>query len=174
MCANNIISYFRIESTKRLPLRDAVERRIPPDDVYEPEVDIDLNIDNDYQNHIPISKNKPLNSYSSAFVQNHFVTHRFFPQSFLRTPPLVLPQTLYNPLIHFQNIAGNYRYVEPYRSDNFYQQLVKTPRRINLEYLGNPFLKLNSGNYNLKGIINTQVFSDILSFNIHRKIPARK
>lgn len=139
------IDSFSLETFKRLPLRDAVEKRLPPDEVFEPEFDIDIEVDTDSQK--SIVKTPQVFSANSLVYQ---LIPNYPPPSYLKTPGLVMQKTAYNPLLRFQTITGH---VEPYKSDNFYQQLLGSPRGRSLNFDASPNGTLNNALLKLNNIV---------------------
>lgn len=112
-------------------MRDAVEKRLPPDEVFEPEIDIDIDIDSDIQQNI--FDTPQVSPGNKIFHQDTFIPQYPSP-SFLKTQ-YVVQKTVYNPFLRFQTFVGGFP--EPYRSDNFYQQLLTSPRARNLKLVEN-------------------------------------
>lgn len=124
------LNNYRKETSKRLPLRDAVQKRLPPDEAFESDLDIDIESE--------ITQNVYKNP-QSVFYQNAFAP-QFPSPSFLKAPSIIFQKTLYNPFLRFQTVVGGYQQPEPYKSDNIYQQLLKSPSGRSLNYPHNPFL----------------------------------
>lgn len=134
-----------IENSQRLPLRDAVEKRPAPDEAFDPEIDVELEIQN------------TLNPSTYDFVKQnpyHVVQSYFTPQGYVSSfgaPVIYGPnihqryvlQTPHQPFQRFHAIVGDYINAPPYRSDNVFQQLIKNPsfRSSRSLYPSNPFLK---------------------------------
>ncbi|XP_056636318.1 probable chitinase 10 [Diorhabda sublineata] len=102
-----------LENSRRLPLRDAVEKRPPPDDPLDIEQDI-------------ISGQLNLNDDSiETYAANLNFQQQYYP--FLQTPYQGYQQSYYSPIQYFQNILTDYKVTNPYRIDNSYQQLIVSP-----------------------------------------------
>lgn len=104
----------------RLPLRDAVEKRPPPDEA------IDINEANDL-----VGLNYQVPSSAGYYDQKtHGLPFYQFPHQKPFNNVYYLPQpqqTFYTPLQYFQNIVQDYRQASPYRVDNSLQQLLVSP-----------------------------------------------
>lgn len=98
----------------RLPLRDAVEKRPPPDEAIEADDLAGLNYQFantfDYKTH----HNRP----SYQFPNNPVNGLYYLPQR---------QQSVYTPLQYFQTLVQDYKQANPYRIDNSLQQLLVTP-----------------------------------------------
>nr|WNT43924.1 chitinase 2 [Monochamus alternatus] len=144
-----------IKTSKRLPLRDAVEKRPPPDEPLDAVEDLDETNYNvlSYQKINPSGKldfsstsestphqdipktQSNFNSYSIPQYQH--VPPQYVPNQYLYTPHNFVysgpqphfyqSQTLYSPLQFFRNVIGDYRSATPYRIDNSFQQLLVSP-----------------------------------------------
>lgn len=145
-----------MQTSKRLPLRDAVEKRPPPDEPLDPLEDLDETNFNflSYQKVNPSDKldfsssnespqrqetqnNQPTFNPYSAIPQYQPIPSPNVPNQYIYTPHNFVysgaqphfyqSQTLYSPLQFFRNVLGDYRSVSPYRIDNSFQQLLVSP-----------------------------------------------
>nr|XP_023029163.1 probable chitinase 10 isoform X2 [Leptinotarsa decemlineata] len=120
-------------NSRRLPLRDAVEKRPPPDEPLDPEEvfsptqqqtiipsgQLDFSSQNDFHSQ-PSVPQFPYNQYFPNQVA--FTPFQTFPQTYFQKQ-----QSLYSPFRHFQNVITDYRSSRPYRVDDSYQQLLPRP-----------------------------------------------
>lgn len=106
-----------------------MEKRLPPDEAFEPEIDIDIELDSDLQKNI--FKTPAVSPGNTIFHQNTLIPQYPSP-SFLKTQ-YVVQKTVHNPFLRFQTVVGGFP--EAYRSDNFYQQLLVSPRGRSLKYV---------------------------------------
>lgn len=126
-----------------MPLRDAVEKRPPPDQSYDPSDDIAMEIEAAYKDQ-PFLQTRfsPFSGSYQGNSQRYVLSNQRLqaPASSLR----------YNPFDYFGGIVGDYLDAPPYRVDNFYQQLIMNPaipRRGRSLNTKNPFLKTSHDNY---------------------------
>lgn len=122
-----------------------MERRPPPDEPFDPEVDteiVDANVYRKdplekygiYEAIPPFQGGRPYNLHP-----NGVISHNLPPK-----PHHYSQHTYYTPYNHFQNLIGDYRSAAPYRIDNGYQTLYAhnaIPRGSRSLYPSNPFFR---------------------------------
>lgn len=120
-------------------MRDAVEKRPPPDEAYDLEYGVPENFDFHNTIGLPFYRGSPNNGFIPFSIPNKYSILQSYinPQGQL----LPFPRTLYSPIQVFRNTLGLPN-PAPYRSDNINQQLLVpyyNPRAKSL-YSKNPFL----------------------------------
>lgn len=123
---------FSIESSRRLPLRDAVEKRPLPIEYRKQPDNEEVQDPTFNENSQPVystvyNQAIPANAYPYILGYNPSPNQYLYTPTFYQTFPQQQQQTLYNPLQFFQSILSNYRVAAPYRIGNGYQQLLANP-----------------------------------------------
>lgn len=147
---------FSVKTSKRLPLRDAVEKRPPPDEPVDPLEDLgetnfnflsykkvnpsnklDFSSSSETPQRQEIQNSQPNVNPYGAIPQYQPIPSQYVPNQYIYTPHNFVysgpqphfyqSQTLYSPVQFFRNIVGDYRSAVPYRIDNSFQQLLVSP-----------------------------------------------
>lgn len=126
--------FYRIESSLRLPLRDAVEKRPSPDEAYDPSIDFD---------------------FKSNINGNSYKAPQYLPLSFHQNSPNINPffqpffnhKTLYTSYSHFKGLVSDNSDAGSYKIDNVNHHLIRDPTRARSF---NPFLNKFSGEKKLE------------------------
>ncbi|XP_028131818.1 probable chitinase 10 [Diabrotica virgifera virgifera] len=121
-----------LENSRRLPLRDAVEKRPPPDEALD--LQDGLHHDSTPTGQVYLSDdsvetqayNPPQGGYNNVFIPGQYYPYQYSYTSYQDFPNYQF-QTPYSQLQYFQGIISDYRKVSPYRIDNGYQQLIVSP-----------------------------------------------
>ncbi|KAL3269273.1 hypothetical protein HHI36_008351, partial [Cryptolaemus montrouzieri] len=156
-----VVSYYRTESSDRLPLRDAVESRILPYQTHDEFTQDEARYNHDQGTY-------PTKSDQTEYLQNGF----YYQPSYYSingrlalekaNPPYnrnfqdqgsiyynqnpFLGRNSYSPVETFQTLINDYRKTSPYRVDNEFQQLLIYPNHWNQGNILNPILARNLNN----------------------------